>query len=73
MLDAVIAHARRDHPDEACGIIEKVGPGVQRVAAGDKVVVSYLLFALLVGTITRGVLPREESEETSQADDDETR
>jgi S-(hydroxymethyl)glutathione dehydrogenase/alcohol dehydrogenase len=27
---------------EACGIIERVGPGVQRVGVGDKVVVSYL-------------------------------
>ncbi len=27
---------------EACGIIEKVGPGVERVSVGDKVVVSYL-------------------------------
>ena len=28
ILDAIVAHARRDHPDEACGVV--AGPGRQR-------------------------------------------
>jgi proteasome lid subunit RPN8/RPN11 len=31
MLDAVVAHARRDHPDEACGVIAGKGGVATRV------------------------------------------
>ena len=33
MLDAVLAHARRDHPDEACGVIAGNGSGLTRLFA----------------------------------------
>ena len=31
MLDAVVAHARRDHPDEACGVIAGRDGALRRV------------------------------------------
>jgi proteasome lid subunit RPN8/RPN11 len=32
LVDAIVAHARRDHPDEACGVL--AGPGWKYLSTG---------------------------------------
>ena len=38
-----------------------------------EVVIAYLMFALLIGTITRGILPHERVEESAQEEPPESR